>query len=212
MFYSKNYVQVNLCQKLFFLENIGRTCCVQKLFWVSKTISVHNMFCPCSELGIFMYQTCNSMNNLSSYCGNSWCKNKSFWQRFTCNELLLLLEETLVEWFELELEELDKRGGGEEPILGGATTPTSLARLFSSEEWTLLGFVLKILSWDSDLMTSLFCSKWVWLGDSKWAWLAGGVGGASKRLQSGGDWTPPSLLLSSSILYFDGNSIGFPVK
>ena len=131
---------------------------------------------------------------------------------FWFKELLLLLEETLVEWFELELEELDKRGGGEEPILGGATTPTSLARLFSSEEWTLLGFVLKILSWDSDLMTSLFCSKWVWLGDSKWAWLAGGVGGASKRLQSGGDWTPPSLLLSSSILYFDGNSIGFPVK
>ena len=24
-------VQVNLCQKLFFLQNIGRTCCVQKL-------------------------------------------------------------------------------------------------------------------------------------------------------------------------------------
>ena len=24
------------------------------------------------------------MNNLSSYCGFSWCKNKSFWQRFTC--------------------------------------------------------------------------------------------------------------------------------
>ena len=23
----------------------------------------------CSELGIFMYRTCNSMNNLSSYCG-----------------------------------------------------------------------------------------------------------------------------------------------
>ena len=25
-------VQVNLCQKLFFLQNMGRTCCVQKLF------------------------------------------------------------------------------------------------------------------------------------------------------------------------------------
>ena len=25
-------VQVNLCQKLFFLQNIGKTCCVQKLF------------------------------------------------------------------------------------------------------------------------------------------------------------------------------------
>ena len=28
------------------------------------------MFSTCSELGIFMYyQTCDSMNNLSSYCG-----------------------------------------------------------------------------------------------------------------------------------------------
>ena len=26
------------------------------------------MFFPCSELGIFMYRTRNSMNNLSSYC------------------------------------------------------------------------------------------------------------------------------------------------
>ena len=37
-------VQVNLCQKLFFLQNIGRTCCVQKLFRMSETISAHNMF------------------------------------------------------------------------------------------------------------------------------------------------------------------------
>ena len=65
----EHVLQVNLCQKLFFLENMGRTCCVQKLFWMSKTISVHNMFSPCSELWIFMYWTCNSMNNLLSYCG-----------------------------------------------------------------------------------------------------------------------------------------------
>ena len=39
-------VQVNLCQKLFFLQNMGRTCCVQKLYWMSETISVHNMFSP----------------------------------------------------------------------------------------------------------------------------------------------------------------------
>ena len=53
-------------------------------------LNVRNNFCtqrglPRFELGIFMYWTCNSMNNLSSYCGlSSWCKNKSFWQRFTC--------------------------------------------------------------------------------------------------------------------------------
>ena len=29
------------------------------------------------------------MNNLSSYCDwVSWCKNKSFWQRFTCTEII----------------------------------------------------------------------------------------------------------------------------
>ena len=48
-----------------FLQNMGRTCCVQKIFWMSETISVHNMF----DNGIFMYWSCNSMNNLSSYCG-----------------------------------------------------------------------------------------------------------------------------------------------
>ena len=37
---------------------------------MSKTISVHNMFSPCSELGIFMHwTTCDAMNNLLSYCG-----------------------------------------------------------------------------------------------------------------------------------------------
>ena len=45
---NQKYVQVNLCQKLFFLQNMRRTCCVHKLFWMSKTISVHNMFSPCS--------------------------------------------------------------------------------------------------------------------------------------------------------------------
>ena len=56
-------MQVNLCQKPLFLQNMLCT----KI--VLETISVHNMFSPCSELGIFMYWTCNSMNNMSSYCG-----------------------------------------------------------------------------------------------------------------------------------------------
>ena len=30
------------------MQNMGRTCCVQKLFWMSETISVHNMFSLCS--------------------------------------------------------------------------------------------------------------------------------------------------------------------
>ena len=34
-----------------------------------KTICVHNMFSPCSELVVFMYSTGKSMNNLLPYCG-----------------------------------------------------------------------------------------------------------------------------------------------
>ena len=50
-----------------------RTFCVQKLFFVFvltfRTIHVHNMFSTCSQLGIFLYWTCNSTNNLLSYFG-----------------------------------------------------------------------------------------------------------------------------------------------
>ena len=46
-----------------FLQFMGSTCCV---------LNVRNNFCtqhvlPRFELGIFIYSTCNSMNNLSSY-------------------------------------------------------------------------------------------------------------------------------------------------
>ena len=76
---SKGVVQVNLCQKFFFLQNMGRTCCVQKLFWMSETIDVHSMLSPglslefsCIELVI--RSTCNSKNNLLSYCGLLYAK------------------------------------------------------------------------------------------------------------------------------------------
>ena len=90
-------VQVNLCQKYLFshqlthnmtqdcssiykfntwkqqAQNMRRTCCAQKLFFVFvltfKTICVHNLFSPCSDLVVFMYWTGKSMNNLLSYCG-----------------------------------------------------------------------------------------------------------------------------------------------
>ena len=35
----------------------------------NKTICVQKMLSTSFELGIFMYWTCNSMNNLLSYCG-----------------------------------------------------------------------------------------------------------------------------------------------
>ena len=45
-------------------------CCVQKLFWMSEKNSVHNMFSPGLSLEFSCtYWTCNSMKNLSSYCG-----------------------------------------------------------------------------------------------------------------------------------------------
>ena len=79
-------VKVNICQKHLFLyqlsknmttdcslnyefstwkflaQNMLRTCCVHKLFWMSKqkTIFLHSTFSTCSELGIFMYWIHNS--------------------------------------------------------------------------------------------------------------------------------------------------------
>ena len=65
----------------------------ENMLWTKIVLNVRNNFCtqhvlPRFELGIFMYWTCNSMNNVSSY----WCKNKSFWQRFTCTKYIELLK------------------------------------------------------------------------------------------------------------------------
>ena len=70
-FLVQTLLQVNLCQKLLFLhqlthnmttdcslnymfnswkflpQNMGRACSVRKLFLTFRTISVHNMICPC---------------------------------------------------------------------------------------------------------------------------------------------------------------------
>ena len=81
----KYLVQVNLFQKLatsaehFFYQNCSK--CQNK---TKTTICVHNMFCRYSELTIFM-------NNEQSVIilWVSWCKNKSYWQRFTCTTLLI---------------------------------------------------------------------------------------------------------------------------
>ena len=64
-------VQVNLCQNseaLLVAEHRENMLCT------TIVLNVRNNFCtqhvlPRFELGIFMYWTCNSMNNLSSYCG-----------------------------------------------------------------------------------------------------------------------------------------------
>ena len=76
------FIQVILCQKHSFLhqltQNMTTDCSwnyhenYKHRTWVEHVLP---MFCACSFHG-------NSMNNLLSY----WCKNKSFWQRFTCNQ------------------------------------------------------------------------------------------------------------------------------
>ena len=73
-------VQVNLFQKLATsAEHVVHQNCSECQNKTKTTICVHNMFCRYSELTIFM-------NNEQSVVilWVSWCKNKSFWQRFTC--------------------------------------------------------------------------------------------------------------------------------
>ena len=64
----EEFIQVNLCQKLFFPEYEENTLCTRIV------LNVRNNFCTQYvlarfQLGIFMYWTCKSMNNGSSYCG-----------------------------------------------------------------------------------------------------------------------------------------------
>ena len=65
-------------------QNMPRTCCVHKLFWMlkQKTICVHNMFLACCE-HVLSLQFSSNEQSVVILCV-SWCKNKSFWQRFTC--------------------------------------------------------------------------------------------------------------------------------
>ena len=51
-------------------QNMGWTCCEQKLLWISETISVHKIFSQVLSLEFSCIElACNSMNNLLSYCG-----------------------------------------------------------------------------------------------------------------------------------------------
>ena len=77
-------VQVKRSKALLFAEHGENMLCTKIV------LNVRNNFCtqhvlprPRFELGIFMYWTWNSMNNLLSYWVR-WWKNESFWQRFTC--------------------------------------------------------------------------------------------------------------------------------
>ena len=79
-------VQVYLCQKLFFLKNMGENMLCTKI-----VLNVRNNFCtqhvlPRFELGTFMYWIVIQNEQSVVILWVSWCKNKSFWQRFTCTQ------------------------------------------------------------------------------------------------------------------------------
>ena len=91
-FKQNQQLQVNLCQKLLFLhqtthnmttdcslnykfntwkfqaQTLGEHAVCRNCFWHSEQF-LYTTCSPRFELGIFMYWTCNSMSNLSSYCG-----------------------------------------------------------------------------------------------------------------------------------------------
>ena len=64
----KSFTGKSLSESLLFAEHGENMLCTKIV------LNVRNNFCtqhvlPRFELGIFMYWSCNSMNNLSSYCG-----------------------------------------------------------------------------------------------------------------------------------------------
>ena len=70
----------SLSEVLLFAEHGENMLCTKIVLNVRNNLCTKHVL-PRFELGIFMDWICNLMNNLSSCC---WCKNKSFWQKFTC--------------------------------------------------------------------------------------------------------------------------------
>ena len=58
----------SLSEALLFAEHWEIMLCAKIVLNVRNNFCAHHVL-PRFELGIFMYWTCNSMNNLSSYCG-----------------------------------------------------------------------------------------------------------------------------------------------
>ena len=111
---KKNIVQVNLCQKLSFLNwlthNMTRDCSLTRL---PPKIQVQNMLCTnivlnvktktkkqfvctsCSPHVLSLLFSCIELVNqwtIFVILWVSWCENKCFWQRFTCTKVPILKE------------------------------------------------------------------------------------------------------------------------
>ena len=57
-----------MSEALLFAEHGENMLCTEIVLNVKNNFCTQHVF-PSFELGIFIYRTCNSMNNLSSYCG-----------------------------------------------------------------------------------------------------------------------------------------------
>ena len=47
-YYDRLFIELQVQYMKIPRSNLGRTCCVQKLFLIFRTVFVHNMFSPCS--------------------------------------------------------------------------------------------------------------------------------------------------------------------
>ena len=75
----------------FQAQNMGRTCFVHELFWMSK--QKRNNLCTQHDLPMFWAWNFHALNlqfneQYVVILWVSWCKNKSFWQRFTCTLII----------------------------------------------------------------------------------------------------------------------------
>ena len=76
----------------------------ENMLCTKNVLNVRNNFCtqhvlPRFELGIFMYWTCNSMNNLSSYCGLVDAKKRASDKDLPVTRTLLNLQNWTNKWY-----------------------------------------------------------------------------------------------------------------
>ena len=78
---SSQYLQNMLCTQIVVFVLTFRTCFVPKLFWNPKQNKNNNL---CTQHVLQAFWVYNFHEQFVIKLWVSWCKNKSFWQRFTC--------------------------------------------------------------------------------------------------------------------------------
>ena len=80
-------------------SNLGRTCCVQKLFLTFRTIFVHNMFSPCSAKRRAFDK------DLPVHCIQSYDTAGSLFSMYCCCMVLQNSKKVLIKWQAIRLRE-----------------------------------------------------------------------------------------------------------